>query len=218
LSLLLSARFHTTVAQTRQLSRENIAELAFVGRSNAGKSSAINALCNRRKLAFASNTPGRTQALNYFAVGREPAIDSFLVDMPGYGYAVASKSAREEWGNLSGRYLATRAQLCAVVLIVDIRRNLGPLDRALLEWVRPEQNLLVLASKADKLNRADQSKAVTELRRLLTEVRPAGLTEVMAFSAPNHIGLETARKIIEQWLIAAEKKNRVTKPSDGSTP
>ena len=189
MSLLLSARFHTTVAQTRQLSRGNTPELAFVGRSNAGKSSAINALCNRRKLAFASNTPGRTQALNYFAVGREPDIDAFLVDMPGYGYAVASKSAREDWGNLSGRYLATRAQLYAVVLIVDIRRNLGPLDRALLEWIRPEQHLLVLASKADKLNRADQSKAVSELRRLLAQIRTAGRTEVMAFSAPNRIAV-----------------------------
>ncbi len=208
MSLLLSARFHTTVAQTRQLSRGNTPELAFVGRSNAGKSSAINALCNRRKLAFASNTPGRTQALNYFAVGREPDIDAFLVDMPGYGYAVASKSAREDWGNLSGRYLATRTQLCAVVLIVDIRRSLGPLDRALLEWVRPEQHLLVLASKADKLNRADQSKAVQELRRLLAQIRTSGRTEVMAFSAPNRVGLESARKIIEQWLISAPKADQ----------
>lgn len=211
LSLLLTARFHTTVAQTRQLPRGNIPELAFVGRSNAGKSTALNILCQRRKLAFASNTPGRTQALNYFALGVEPDIDAFLVDMPGYGYAVASRSAREEWGRLSGQYLAKRPQLRAVVLLVDIRRNLGPLDRTLLDWVRPDQRLLVLASKADKLNRQQQSSTVAALKKTLAELRRPGLTEVLAFSAPNAIGLAAAKAIIEQWLqlarLAAQEAN-----------
>lgn len=209
---LIGARFHTTVAQSRQLPRGNIPEAAFAGRSNAGKSSAINALCQRRRLAFASNTPGRTQALNYFALGREPDITAFLVDMPGYGYAVADKVSKAEWGRLSGRYLADRAPLVAVVLVVDIRRGIGPLDELMLDWVRPDQRLLVLASKADKLNRQQQAAAVADIRRALAE-RPTAQTEVIAFSAPANQGIASARALIESWL-----ERPAAAPSDDDHP
>ena len=105
MSILLTARFHTTVAKTAQLPRTGLPELAFAGRSNSGKSSAINAICQRRRLAFSSRTPGRTQALNFFAIGPQEAPAAFLVDTPGYGYAVAPQEVRGAWDALAGAYL-----------------------------------------------------------------------------------------------------------------
>jgi GTP-binding protein len=200
MSLLRSARFHTTVAQLRQLPQEGIPELAFVGRSNAGKSSAINALCLRKRLAFASNTPGRTQALNYFAVGAQPQIDAFLVDMPGYGYAVADKGSRESWGRLSGNYLTKRQILSNVVLVLDIRRGIGPLDEILLNCLRSDQRVLVLASKADKLGRQQRTKAVMDIGVHLKRLRPHAPWQVHAMSATSGVGLVECRGLIEQWL------------------
>ncbi|MEI6546411.1 MAG: ribosome biogenesis GTP-binding protein YihA/YsxC, partial [Burkholderiales bacterium] len=133
--LLLTARFHTTVALLHQMPREGLLEVAFVGRSNAGKSSAINVLCNRRRLAFASRTPGRTQALNYFAVGPVDQAVAYLVDTPGYGYASAPLETKRGWDQLAGEYLSSRPQLAGTVLMADIRRKLTDLDRRLLAWV-----------------------------------------------------------------------------------
>lgn len=203
MSLLRSARFHTTVAQLRQLPRDGIAELAFVGRSNAGKSSAINALCQRKRLAFSSNTPGRTQALNYFAVGAEPQIDAFLVDMPGYGYAVADKGSRNAWGRLSGSYLTGREELSTVVLVVDIRRGIGPLDEILLECLREDQQLIVIASKADKLGRQQRGQALADIEQELGRLRPQPQAVVVAMSATTGVGLDACRALIEQRLRAA---------------
>ncbi len=112
MALLTTVRFHTTVAQQQQLPRGGPAEVAFIGRSNAGKSSAINAICQRRRLAFSSRTPGRTQALNFFALGKEPDTVGFLVDTPGYGYAAAPGAIRHGWDALAGRYLRSRAHFC----------------------------------------------------------------------------------------------------------
>src|SRR5690606_32796828 len=161
--LLTSAQFFTTVAQLQQLPATGLPEVAFVGRSNAGKSSAINKLCNRNRLAFASRPPGRTQALNYFSLG-PPGGDfvAYLVDTPGYGYAAAPGEVRKQWNTLAGRYLGERAQLRGVVLMVDIRRLVGERDVDLLRWIAPDAPILVLLTKADKLARTHQRRAMDE--------------------------------------------------------
>lgn len=200
MNLLPSARFHTTVAQLRQLPRGDTPEIAFVGRSNAGKSSAINVLCQRKRLAFASRTPGRTQALNFFALGAGEAIDALLVDMPGYGYAAAPGEIKREWDVLGGRYLQKRPQLRGVVLIVDIRRQITALDRTLLDWIDPAVPLLVIASKDDKLNRDERRRAVMAIEAAVAEHRVRDSFEVVPFSATDRHGLDEARAIIEAWI------------------
>lgn len=201
MSLLQTARFLTTVAQLRQLPRGGVPEVAFVGRSNAGKSSAINVLCQRRRLAFASRTPGRTQALNFFALGPagEPPV-ACLVDTPGYGYAAAPQALKQQWDGLAGRYLQHREPLRGVVLILDIRREVTALDEALLRWAPADAALLVIASKCDKLNRSQQAQARRSIIAAVTPFRPAGDFEVLAFSATTSQGVEQGRIIIERWL------------------
>ena len=202
---LPSARFHTTVAQLRQLPRDGVPEVAFIGRSNAGKSSAINALCRRRRLAFSSNTPGRTQALNYFAIGREgEPPEGFLVDMPGYGYAQAPGDVRRAWEGLAGRYLQDRPALCGAVLMVDIRRSFTDLDRRLLGWLPPTLPLLVLLTKSDKLGTAQQTAARRTALAELAEAHPrTGPTAVLLFSAQTRKGVDEARALIEGWFADA---------------
>ena len=140
------------------------------------------------------------QALNFFALGAEPTIQAFLVDMPGYGYAVADRASREQWGKLSADYLRTRKRLIAVVLVIDIRRSLGPLDDILLGMMHADQQLLLLASKADKLNRQQQHNAVHALKQVLALSRNMERTQVVGFSAATGIGMDNARAIIEQWI------------------
>lgn len=200
---LPSARFHTTVAQLRQLPREDVPEVAFIGRSNAGKSSAINVLCQRRRLAFSSNTPGRTQALNYYAVGREDQPpEGFLVDMPGYGYARAPGDVRRTWELLAGRYLKDRAQMCGAVLMIDIRRLFTELDRQLVAWLPPTLPLLVLLTKSDKFGTAQQTAARRAALATLAEAELArpGSTTVQLFSSQTRKGVAEARAIIEGWF------------------
>ncbi|MCL4745819.1 MAG: ribosome biogenesis GTP-binding protein YihA/YsxC [Burkholderiaceae bacterium] len=196
---LLSARFHTTVAQSRQLPREGLPEVAVVGRSNSGKSSVINLLCNRRRLAFSSSTPGRTQALNFFALGPPDTAQAYLVDTPGYGYAVAPQELRGGWDALAGHYLRDRAELRAVVLTVDIRRSLTALDRRMLEWLAPELPLLVLLTKADKLVSSKRQTVVRETAAALAELR-AHDTSLIAFSTLKKIGVDEATRWIERQL------------------
>ncbi len=203
-STLLTARFATTVAKLAQLPREGEApEVAFVGRSNAGKSSAINALCRKRRLAFASKTPGRTQALNYFALG--PAglpPQAYLVDTPGYGFATAPIEVKRAWDQLAGRYLSQRHALAGVVLVLDIRRGLTDLDRSLLGWMPPEMPLLVLLTKSDKLGQARQAAAMREAEAALRALRMSGPVTLLSFSATRRIGLDEAREFIGEWLRA----------------
>ena len=196
---LLSARFHTTVAQSRQLPRDGLPEVAVVGRSNSGKSSVINLLCNRRRLAFSSSTPGRTQALNFFALGPPDTVQAYLVDTPGYGYAVAPQELRGSWDELAGHYLRARAELRAVVLTVDIRRSLTTLDRRMLEWLAPELPLLVLLTKADKLVSSKRQATVRETAAALSELRAANAS-LIAFSTLKRIGVDEATQWIETRL------------------
>lgn len=202
---LSTARFETTVAHLSQLPEARLAEIAFVGRSNAGKSSAINVLCGRRRLAFASKTPGRTQALNYFALGPangEPL--AWLVDTPGYGFASAPLEVKRGWDDLAGRYLAKRSTLAGVVLVLDIRRGLTALDRALLGWIAPQVPILVLASKADKLGNAQRGAAMRALQDALREAGAANPLALLSFSSTRRIGVDEAAGIIAGWLRPGE--------------
>jgi GTP-binding protein len=204
-SLLTTARFATTVVKLAQLPRDGLPEVAFVGRSNAGKSSAINALCQRRRLAFASKTPGRTQALNCFALGPEK-LDrplALLVDTPGYGFATAPLEIKRAWDQLAGRYLEIRDALCAVVLVLDVRRGVTELDRALLGWIRPDVPVLVILTKSDKLGRAQQRQALDTVEAALREARLPNTISLLAFSSTSGQGLDQARAWLENVLEAA---------------
>ena len=196
---LLSARFHTTVAQRRQLPREGVPEVAVVGRSNSGKSSVINLLCNRRRLAFSSSTPGRTQALNFFALGPPDEIQAYLVDTPGYGYAAAPQELRRSWDELAGQYLRGRGELRGIVVTVDIRRSLTARDRQMLDWLAPELPLLVLLTKADKLASSQRQAAVRKSATELAQLR-AENAKLIAFSTLKRIGVDEATAHIEAWL------------------
>jgi len=202
MSVLLTARFHTTVAKPQQLPRAGLPEIAFAGRSNAGKSSAINAICQRRRLAFSSRTPGRTQALNFFAIGPQDSPAAFLVDTPGYGYAAAPQSVRGAWDALAGRYLGGRTALRGVVLAVDARRLLTELDHRLLDWLAPVLPVLVLLTKSDKLGLAQRRLALRAVQEDLRKVRKEAEASVLLFSATGHQGIAEARAAIEAWLAA----------------
>ncbi|MBP6895321.1 MAG: ribosome biogenesis GTP-binding protein YihA/YsxC [Gammaproteobacteria bacterium] len=172
-------------------------EIAFVGRSNAGKSTAINTLTQQKRLAFASKTPGRTQHINLFGVGKGQVDDAVLADLPGYGYAAVPREAKLRWQRVMGNYLMTREQLSGVVLMCDPRLGMTELDEVLLEVIRPrvEQglNFLVLLTKADKLTRAEANKALS-IARL-----QAGGGEVRLFSALKKQGVDEAAEIIWRW-------------------
>ncbi|HEX2198057.1 MAG TPA: ribosome biogenesis GTP-binding protein YihA/YsxC [Burkholderiales bacterium] len=163
-------------------------EIAFAGRSNVGKSSAINALLGRKRLAFTSKTPGRTQTLNFFALGDTAR----LVDLPGYGFARVPKAVRAQWQTLVGDYIAARDTLVGVVVIMDARHPLTPLDAQLIAFLA-ERPLLVLLSKADKLTRPQQAATLKEMQSAL-----AG--EVMLFSSVTRQGVDECRCLLERWL------------------
>ena len=192
-----TARFLTTAAQLHQLPVIDVPEIAFVGRSNAGKSSCINTLTQQKQLAFASKKPGRTQHINLFSLGRQSITDAVLADLPGYGYAAVSRSDKVRWQQVMVNYLVSRPSLTGIVLLCDPRLGLTGLDEALLEVVRPrvEDGLkfLVLLTKADKLTRAEQAKALS-IARLQT-----GGGEVRMFSALKKQGVDEAALLLWHW-------------------
>ncbi|MEC4721552.1 ribosome biogenesis GTP-binding protein YihA/YsxC [Noviherbaspirillum sp. CPCC 100848] len=217
MSLLWQARFFTTVNHLRDLPKTQVPEIAFAGRSNAGKSTAINILCNQKKLAFASKTPGRTQHINYFSIGgahvaqhrKDPTkveeIRALLVDLPGYGYAEVSGDAKLHWQNLLGDYVQRREQLAALVLIMDSRRPFTDLDIQMLEWFAPSgKPVHCLLTKADKLNRNESTNALRLARTVLNSyVDEQGQPfpfSVQLFSALKRIGLEEADEKIQGLL------------------
>jgi GTP-binding protein len=189
-------QFELGVAQLSQLPPDRGREVAFAGRSNAGKSSAINALTNRRKLAFVSKTPGRTQQMNFFRVG---AGATFLVDLPGYGYAQAPGAVRREWGRLIAAYLERRESLRGLVVIMDIRRPLTPLDLSLLDWFAPSgKPILILLTKADKLSRASASRQLAQVRKAVRGSYPSCIVQL--FSSLSGEGVEAARALVAGLL------------------
>lgn len=170
-------------------------EVAFAGRSNAGKSTAINAICGRKRLAFVSKTPGRTQQINFFRI----ATGGSFVDLPGYGYAKVAGALRSTWDRLLSDYLAQRAALRGIVVLMDSRHPMTDLDLQLLSWLeRYPRPTHVLLTKADKLNRQQAQRTFREVRDALTARSP--LYSVQLFSAPAKLGLEEARDRIRQWL------------------
>ena len=196
-----TARFLTTAAQLQQLPPVTVPEIAFVGRSNAGKSTSINTLTQQKQLAFASKKPGRTQHINLFSLGKQGVTDAVLADLPGYGYAAVSRSDKERWQRVMLNYLMERESLTAVVLLCDPRLGLTELDEALLDALRPrvEQGLkfLVLLTKADKLTRAEQAKALSIMRL------NAGGGEVRLFSALKKQGLDEVAQLLWDWAHEA---------------
>jgi GTP-binding protein len=217
MSLLWQARFFTTVNHLRDLPKTQVREVAFAGRSNAGKSTAINLLCNQKKLAFASKTPGRTQHINYFSIGgahvgqhrKDPTmveeIRGLLVDLPGYGYAEVPGEAKNHWNQLLGTYVQTREQLAALVLIMDARRPFTDLDVQMLEWFAPSgKPIHCLLTKADKLNRNESTNALRLARTVLSSYvdeqgKPFSFT-VQLFSALKRIGIDEATERILELL------------------
>ena len=192
-----TARFLTTAPQLEHLPDLDVPEIAFVGRSNAGKSTCINTLTQQHRLAFASKTPGRTQSINLFSLGKQGLTDAVLADLPGYGYAAVPREAKLRWQRVMANYLVTRANLKAVVLLCDPRLGLTELDEILLDVIRPrvEQglNFLVLLTKADKLNRSEAAQALS-----IAQLQTGG-GQVRLFSALKRQGIDEAACILWQW-------------------
>jgi GTP-binding protein len=186
-------RFLTSAAEPHQLAPDLGREIAFAGRSNSGKSTAINAITQRRGLARVSRTPGRTQLINFF----ELAADRRLVDLPGYGFAKVPERVRIHWLQLMEHYFNVRESLVGMILIVDSRRGLGTQDAGMLEWVLARDRVAhVLLTKADKLNRRDAERALRETAAACSD------TSVTAqlFSAHSGQGIEEARQVMDRWF------------------
>jgi len=206
LGWLHSTRFLTTASRLEQLPESGRPEIAFVGRSNAGKSSAINRLAQQRQLAFASRTPGRTQHINLFAIGPREAPDALLADLPGYGYAAVERSAKRRWQEVMAEYLVQRESLRGVVLLVDARLGLTTLDQHLLALlaVRLEDarvSLLVLLTKADKLSRQAAGRALRTVVAELAQALPRGAdAAAVLFSALDGTGVPDTSRVLRDWV------------------
>ena len=174
-------------------------ELAFAGRSNVGKSSAINAILGRRGLARTSKTPGRTQTINFYELADGEGTHARLVDLPGYGYARVARPLREQWRGLVDAYLQDRPSLTAVVLVMDARHPLTDLDLQLLQWLGGVRTLALL-SKADKLSRREQERTQREVASQLAD---ASHVHVALFSSTTKQGAEECRRLLGTWLEEA---------------
>jgi len=195
---LSQAVFWRSAARPADLPPPGAPEIALAGRSNVGKSSALNALTGRKALARVSKTPGRTQTINFFTLGEA----GLLVDLPGYGYARVPLTMRARWGELVGSYVRSRESLVGVVVLVDARHPLMPLDRQLIAWLGDERRKLILLTKADKLSRTEQRKVLHEVRADLPR------DEVRLFSSVSGHGVEECRDLLEHWLTAGHENKR----------
>jgi GTP-binding protein len=208
---LHTAKFLTTAPELKHLPRVDVPEIAFVGRSNAGKSTCINTLTQTGRLAYASKTPGRTQSINLFSLGKQGVTDAVLADLPGYGYAAVPKEAKYRWQQVMGNYLQTRDNLTGVVLLCDPRHGLTELDEILLDVIRPrvEEGLkfLVLLTKADKLNKTEAAKAL-QIAKL-----QAGGGDVKLFSSLKKTGVEEVAQHLWGWAHPAGQATEATAQS-----
>ncbi len=205
-------------ALAQDLAPRQLPEIAFVGRSNAGKSTAVNTLAQQKRLAFASKTPGRTQHINLFAVGPRDAPDALFADLPGYGYAAVARDAKLRWQRVMADYLGQRESLSGVVLMVDSRLGLTDLDKQLLEFVSDrvtagEVSLLVVLTKADKLNRKEGTAVLAQVQKdlavLATEDSDIAIT---LFSALSKQGLEDVAEVLYDWAHAEPRAPYVEDP------
>lgn len=198
MGLFSKARFYTTVNHFRDLPLHGGREVAFVGRSNAGKSSAINTLANHTRLAFTSKTPGRTQHINFFELGD----GNFLVDLPGYGYAKVPPEVQQHWEGLLSQYLQTRESLCGLVIIMDARHPLTPLDQQMLDWfAQTGKPVHILLTKSDKLSRQQATLTLNRVKSYLAEHFQH--CSVQLFSSLKKTGRDEAEGIIAGWLAEA---------------
>jgi GTP-binding protein len=190
------AKWYRAAANLSSLPPDHGAEVAFVGRSNSGKSSAINAITGRKRLAYVSKTPGRTQTINFF----QWAADCYLVDLPGYGYAVVPLKQTRQWASLISAYLASRSSLRALVLIMDARHPFMEQDYGLLDWAAPlERPVLVLLAKSDKLSRMQALRTLESGRTILAANYPRA--SIQLFSAASGLGVTAARTAIARWMV-----------------
>lgn len=191
------AQFFTTVNDLVALPKESVEEIAICGRSNAGKSSLLNRLTNKTRLAFTSKTPGRTQHINYFSINESGL---FLVDLPGYGYAKVPEKIRAHWVNLLGDYLTTRSQLVGLVLIMDARHPLKELDYIMLRFFGSTgKPIHIVLSKADKLNNQQKVQTLRLVKNTLHEAN-FGNFSVQLFSSPKRQGIEELELVLNSWL------------------
>lgn len=192
--------FLTSAEEIKTLKSDNGVEIAFIGRSNSGKSSALNAICDQKNLARTSNTPGRTRLINLFEI----MPGKLLVDLPGYGYASVPEGMKKKWQSAMSEYLQERKSLRGLVVTMDIRTPLKDHDRLIIDWsVAANLPALILLTKADKLGTNARKEAVGEVKHLLSEF--GGNFTVIAFSSLKKIGIDEAREILTQWFITAEK-------------
>ncbi len=204
MSLFRNAQFEISIARPSGLPPPTGAEIAFAGRSNAGKSSAINTLAGHVRLAFVSKTPGRTQLINFFRLN----CGAVLVDLPGYGYAAVPETIRRQWQNLIETYLKRRENLLGLVLIMDVRRPLTELDRRMIDWFVPSgRPMHVLLTKADKLSRGAASAVLQQVRRELEACGPQ--VTVQLFSSLKKTGVDEVERVVGGWLGRGE-------PNDGA--
>ena len=201
MSKLHQARFFTTVNELQTLPQGDLPEIAFAGRSNAGKSSAINILCNQKRLAFASKTPGRTQHINYFGIYSKDELLAYLVDLPGYGYAAVGEATRSHWNEILSRYLQTRKNLVGLILIVDARRGLTELDEQMIAWFSVTQKPIhILLSKSDKQTFSENRALLQAISEQIKQFAPAQITAQL-FSSTKRVGLQESDTLIQQWLF-----------------
>ena len=209
---LHTARFLTTAPRLEFLPDHAVPEVAFVGRSNAGKSTCINTLTQQKRLAFASKTPGRTQSINLFSLGKQGITDAVLADLPGYGYAAVPRADKARWQQVMANYLVSRPNLRGIVLLVDPRLGMTELDMSLLEVIRPrvESGLkyLVLLTKADKLTRAEAAKALS-----IARLQTAG-GEARLFSALKRQGVDETAQLLWDWTHPADADQPAPPPPD----
>lgn len=193
-----NAQFFISAHHLRDLPPATGIEVAFAGRSNAGKSSALNTLANHNRLAFVSKQPGRTQLINFFTLGD----DKHLVDLPGYGYAKVPEAMRTHWQTVLSRYLSERISLKGLVLVMDSRHPLTPLDRQMLDWFVPTgKPVHVLLTKSDKLSRNEANQTLMKVRKELVETW-GDQVSAQLFSSLKKQGVEEAEKTIGTWLFS----------------
>lgn len=198
MNLFQNAKFFTTVNHLKDLP-DTPAEIAFVGRSNAGKSSAINTLTNHVRLAYVSKTPGRTQHINFFELEN----GNFMVDLPGYGYAQVPEAIRAHWVKLLGDYLQQRRQLIGLILIMDSRHPLKALDIQMLDFFHiTGRPVHILLSKADKLSKNDQIKTLAAVKKSLKPYTDRQKISVQLFSSLKKQGMEEVNQVVGSWFNA----------------
>jgi len=187
--------FSLSVNKLNQLPDDNGYEVAFAGRSNAGKSSAINAITQNKKLARISKTPGRTQLINYFTLDAEHRV----VDLPGYGYAKVPLKIKQHWQELINAYMTTRQSLKGIILLMDIRHPLKPFDEQLLKWSESvAMPTHILLTKCDKLKPNPANNALFTTRKALEKINPQA--SIQLFSATNRTGLDIVVRKLDEWL------------------